>query len=365
MQHDAGMICITAVLDLLLAVASPLMDPSTDVHQIMCAGLPALLRCVASPSTGGWVAQELLGLMLDRLATDSSLNLLPAAVKLEGAVQAIVKAVSTKQHNQELGHLQMEAIYAIFSVESTWACFGNTASKEFYAALSDLVLGAASTCLPVSTLQHCAACMGVIADCRNFAKRQVRGQALPSWVLLKRMATLLEDFSLGIEACLRSVKVAGRAACDTLLKVFIMTAATYDLSSILCEYDTKKSLQAIFANHCGTQFLVDNLVKTISACKDAPKKSSPASSKLRPHHEIGLEKATQPAFQTALVECIMKTVLSSASPAKDVVYFVQHGLTPMFTRFTTALAKAIAHFAASPDHDLEQAEHEVSEVKTL
>ena len=93
MQHDAGMICITAVLDLLLAVASPLMDPSTDVHQIMCAGLPALLRCVASPSTGGWVAQELLGLMLDRLATDSSLNLLPAAVKLEGAVQVIVKAV--------------------------------------------------------------------------------------------------------------------------------------------------------------------------------------------------------------------------------------------------------------------------------
>ncbi len=123
--------------------------------------------------------------------------------------------------------------------------------------------------------------------------------------------------------------------------------------------------QAIFANHCGTQFLVDNLVKTISACKDAPKKSSPASSKLRPHHQIGLEKATQPAFQTALVECIMKTVLSSASPEKDVVYFVQHGLTPMFTRFTTALAKAIAHFAASPDHDLEQAEREVSEVKTL
>lgn len=101
--------------------------------------------------------------------------------------------------------------------------------------------------------------------------------------------------------------------------------------------------QAIFANHCGTQFLVDNLVKKISACKDAPKKSSPASSKLRPHHQIGLEKATQAAFQTALVECIMKTVLSSASPAKDVVYFVQHGLTPMFTRFTTALAKAIAH----------------------
>jgi len=99
---------------------------------------------------------------------------------------------ATKQHNQELGHLQMEAIYAIFSVESTRACFGNTASKELYAALSDLVLGAASTCLPVSTLQHCAACMGVIADCRNFAKRQVRGQALPSWVLLKRMATLLE-----------------------------------------------------------------------------------------------------------------------------------------------------------------------------
>ncbi len=93
MQHEDGNICVTAVLDLLLAVASPLMDPSTDVNQIMCAGLPALLRCVASPSTGGWVAQELLGLMLDRLATDSSLNLLPAAVKLEGALQMLVKAV--------------------------------------------------------------------------------------------------------------------------------------------------------------------------------------------------------------------------------------------------------------------------------
>ncbi len=93
MQHVAGKICITYVLDLLLAVASPLMEPSTDVSQILCAGLPALLRCVASPSTGNKVAQELLGLMLDRLATDSSLNLLPAAVKLEGALQALVKAV--------------------------------------------------------------------------------------------------------------------------------------------------------------------------------------------------------------------------------------------------------------------------------
>ncbi len=93
MQHEGGNICITAVLDLLLAVASPLMDPSTDVNQIMCAGLPALLRCMASPSTGGWVAEELLGLLLDRLATDSSLNLLPAAVKLQGALQTLVKAV--------------------------------------------------------------------------------------------------------------------------------------------------------------------------------------------------------------------------------------------------------------------------------
>ncbi len=123
--------------------------------------------------------------------------------------------------------------------------------------------------------------------------------------------------------------------------------------------------QAIFANHCGTQVLVDNLVKTISACKDAPTKSSPASSKLRPHHQIGLEKATQMAFQTALVDCIMKTVLSSASPRKDVIYFVLHGLTPMFTSFTTAFAKASTNFAASPDHDLEQAEREVSEAKTL
>ena len=93
MQRVAGEMCITHVLDLLLAVASPLMEPSTDVSQIMCAGLPSLLRCVASPSTGNKVAQELLGLMLDRLATDSSLNLVPAAVKIEGALQAVVKAV--------------------------------------------------------------------------------------------------------------------------------------------------------------------------------------------------------------------------------------------------------------------------------
>ena len=99
---------------------------------------------------------------------------------------------ATQQHDQELGHLQLEAVYAILYIQSTRACTGNTASKEMYVALSDIVLGSAITCLPVSTLQHCAACMGVIADCRNFAKRQVRGQALPSWVLLKRMATLLE-----------------------------------------------------------------------------------------------------------------------------------------------------------------------------
>lgn len=99
---------------------------------------------------------------------------------------------ATQQHVQELGHLQMEAIYAILCVQSTRACISNTASKEIYVALSDLVLGAASTCLPVSTLQHCAACMGLIADCCNFSKRQMRGQALPSWVLLKKMATLLE-----------------------------------------------------------------------------------------------------------------------------------------------------------------------------
>lgn len=56
-------------------------------------GPASLACCVASPSTDNKVAQELLGLMLDRLATDSSLNLLPAAVKLEGALQMLVKAV--------------------------------------------------------------------------------------------------------------------------------------------------------------------------------------------------------------------------------------------------------------------------------
>ena len=122
--------------------------------------------------------------------------------------------------------------------------------------------------------------------------------------------------------------------------------------------------QAIFASHRGAQVLVDNLVKTISACKHAPAESSPANSKLRPHHRIGLKKDAQVALQTALVECIMKTVLSSASPQKDVIYFVQHGLTPMFTRFTTALAKASTHIAALPDHYLEQAEHEVCEAIT-
>ncbi len=123
--------------------------------------------------------------------------------------------------------------------------------------------------------------------------------------------------------------------------------------------------QAYFAKNWGTQVLVDSLVKTSSGCIDAPKESSPASSRLRPHHQIGLEKATQVALQTALAECIMKTVLSSASPQKDVIYFVQHGLTPMFSSFTAALAKASTRLAASPDHAMEQAEHEVSEVKTL
>ncbi len=123
--------------------------------------------------------------------------------------------------------------------------------------------------------------------------------------------------------------------------------------------------QAIFANHCGTQVLVDNLVKRSSGCIDVPTESSPTSSRLRPHHQIGLEKATQLAFQTALVNCIMKTVLSSASPKQDVMYFVHHGLMPMFASFSTAVAKAVTHSAASPDHDLEQAEGELSEVKSL
>ncbi len=101
---------------------------------------------------------------------------------------------ATQQHDQELGHLQMEAIYAILYIQSTRACIGNTASKEIFTALSDLVLGAAFTSAgpPVSTLQHCMACISVIAGWRNFAKRQITGQAQDSWAMLTRMATLLE-----------------------------------------------------------------------------------------------------------------------------------------------------------------------------
>lgn len=395
MQHVAGKICITDILDLLLAVASPLLDLSTDVNQMLCVGLPALLRCVASPSTGSTVAQELLGLMLDRLATDPSLDLLSAAVKIEGALQTLVKAVCTQQHDQELGHLQKEAIYAILCVPCTRACIGITASQEIFVALSDVVLSAAVTCPPTSTLQHCAACMCLIAGWRNFAKRQDRGQAHPSWVLLTRMVALLEDHQdqtrclvaairclnvimlaeqhflcgqdvpLGIKAGFSLLKAADRTACDPLLEVSIMTAATHFLSDCVCEYDTKKSLQANFANQCGTQVLVDNLVKTSSACIDAPTESSQASSKLRPHHKIGLAKTTQLGFQIALVDCIMKTVLSSASPKEDVLYFVHHGLMPMFGSFSTALVKAITHSAASPNDVLEQAKRDLSEVKKL
>lgn len=88
----------------------------------------------------------------------------------------------------------MEAIYAILHIQSTRACVGNTATKEILVALSDLVQGAASAGAgpPVSILQNCMACMGLIAGWRNFAKRQITGQALSSWVLLTRMVTLLK-----------------------------------------------------------------------------------------------------------------------------------------------------------------------------
>lgn len=123
--------------------------------------------------------------------------------------------------------------------------------------------------------------------------------------------------------------------------------------------------QAIFANRCGTQVLVENLMKTSSACMGKTTESSSASSRLRPHHQIGLEKATQPAFQKALVDCVMKTVLSSASPKKDVMYFVHHGLKPMFASFAAAAATAATHPAALPDRDLAQAERELIEIKKL
>jgi len=66
-------------------------------------------------------------------------------------------------------------------------------------------------------------------------------------VLAKNYAsTCLQDISLDIEASFRSLKAADRAACDTLLKVFIMTAATNFLSDCLGKYDTKKSLQVSY-----------------------------------------------------------------------------------------------------------------------
>jgi len=49
-------------------------------------------------------------------------------------------------------------------------------------------------------------------------------------------APVFQDISLGIEVSFRSFKAADRVACDTLLKVFTMTAATYFLSDCLCEY---------------------------------------------------------------------------------------------------------------------------------
>lgn len=101
---------------------------------------------------------------------------------------------ATQQHDQELGHLQMEAIYAILYMQSTRACISNTACNKIFVALTDLLRGVAISCLPVSTVQYCTACMSVIAGWRYFAKRQpeVRGQAHPSWVLLTCMVALLE-----------------------------------------------------------------------------------------------------------------------------------------------------------------------------
>jgi len=51
---------------------------------------------------------------------------------------------------------------------------------------------------------------------------------------------------VGIEVTFRTMKAADRAACDTLLKVFIMTAATNFLSNCLGKYDTNESLQVSY-----------------------------------------------------------------------------------------------------------------------
>ena len=61
----------------------------------------------------------------------------------------------------------------------------------------------------------------------------------------------------------------------------------------------------------------------------------------------------------------MNTVLSSASPTKGVMYFVHHGLMPMFASFRAAVAKAVTHSATLPDCDAEEAERELSEVNKL
>ncbi len=88
----------------------------------------------------------------------------------------------------------MEAIYAILYIQSTRACTSNTASKQIYVALSGLVLDATSAGAgpPVSILQHCMACISVIAGWRNIPKSQVTGQVQHSWAMLTKMATLLE-----------------------------------------------------------------------------------------------------------------------------------------------------------------------------
>jgi len=63
---------------------------------------------------------------------------------------------------------------------------------------------------------------------------------------MQRTIPVIQDISLGIEAGFTLLKAADRAACDTLLKVFIKTAATNFLSDCLGNYDTNKSLQVSY-----------------------------------------------------------------------------------------------------------------------
>ncbi len=87
MQHVPGNVCITYVLDLRLAVASPLMEPSTDVSQIFCAGLASLATLCGLPKYRQQGCSRAVGPHAGLAC------LLPAAVKLERALQMLVKAV--------------------------------------------------------------------------------------------------------------------------------------------------------------------------------------------------------------------------------------------------------------------------------